>query len=447
MAKRSKLEQKKELTKKQIALSRRQQKQRRQVLLGVGVVVALVLGVALAGLYDQLIAQPARPVASVNGTRIRIDQYQSRVLFERFTLDGIQRNLQGQLAVLDPEDPTSQFLAQYYQQIASQIYQQRLGLDQQVVNDVVQEELARQQAAELGLTVSEDELNETIRSRVAAMSGYLTESQATAIASTAAAVTATAETFTPTPQPTATPTLTATVVTTGTPAVSPEIPTPGPTPTRHIITDEEFNQDYANYLDLLSEEIGVTEAEYRTIVRAGLLVSKVGQHFADQVPTEAEQTNVSHIQVDTQEEAQAAFDRLEASEDFALVASEVSTDTLTAEDGGEVGWFMEGELEPIWGPIFERAAFSLSPGEYSDPISSPAGWHIVKVNERLVRPLSERQLQNRQQQAFSDWVTESMQSDGVEILWEPDMPPPDPLLEGGAAGLPAGGIPASGGQN
>jgi parvulin-like peptidyl-prolyl isomerase len=427
MAKRTKHE--KEPTKKQIALSRRQQKQKRQVLIGVGVVAALVLGVALAGLYDQLVAKPARPVAVVNGVRIRTNQYQNRVLYERFILDGVLRNLQTQLSLLNPEDPANEFLTQYIQQYANQVYQQRLGVDQQALDDLVEEELVRQKAAELNLAVSEAEVNEAIRAQVAAQSGFLTESQATAIASTAVAVTATAETFTPTPEPTTTPTLTTTVVTTDTSPAAPEIPTPEPTPTRHIITDDEFDQDYATYLSILKEQLGITEAEYRETVRARLLVDKVVEYFADQTPTEAEQTNISHIQVDTQEEAQAVSERLDAGEDFALVATEVSTDTITAADGGELGWFTEGDLASRFGMVFEEAAFSLNPGEYSQPISSPSGWHIVKVNERGMRELNEYQLQTQQQQAYSDWLSEATNSEGVEILWEPDMPPPDPLLE------------------
>jgi parvulin-like peptidyl-prolyl isomerase len=435
--------QQKELTKKQIARSRRDKQQQKRILFGIGVVAVLILGIALAGLSDQLIIQPARPVAVVNGVRIRTDEYQTRVLYDRFVLDQFLQNLQAQFALLDPNDPTSQFLAQYYQQIGNQAQQQRLTVDRQAVDELVEEELVRQKAAELGLTVGEDELNETIRARIAGMAGSITESQATAAASTAAAATATAETFTPTPEPTSTPTLTATQVTTGTPTVTPEIPTPAPTPTRHIITDDEFKQDYANYLSLLKEQTGVTEAKYRRIVQAGLLVNKVSQYFADQVPTEAEQVNVSHIQSDTEEKAQAAENRLDAGEDFAVVASEVSSDTLTAANGGELGWFPEGDLAAQFGPATEDSAFSLSPGEYSQPITSTLGWQIVKVNERGVRPLSQYDLQTRQQQAYSDWLQEAKSAPGVEILWKPEMAPPDPLLEQ-STNLPAGGAPSGG---
>jgi len=202
-------------------------------------------------------------------------------------------------------------------------------------------------------------------------------------------------------------------------------------PTRHVITDDEFDQGYADYVKTLNDQTGITESEYREIVRAGLLVKKVTQYFADQAPTEAEQVNLSHIQVETQEEAQAALERLEAGEDFALVASEVSTDTFTAANGGELGWVMKGDLTARFGPAFDEAAFSLNAGEYSQPISSTLGWHIIQVNERGMRELSARQLQTEQQRAYSDWLSEAMDSEGIEILWEPDMAPPDPLAGGG----------------
>ena len=438
-------QQHKEPTKKQIAVSRREKQQKKTALIGLGVVAVLVLGIALAGLVDQLVVKPSRPVAIVNGVRIRTDAYQSRVRYERFTLDTFLQNLQAQLQLLDPQDPTSDFLTQYYQQIAGQARQQRLSVDRQTVDTMIEEELARQKVAELGLSRSQDEVNEAIRERIASMAGFWTETRATAVASTAVAVTATAEGFTPTPVPTATPTLTATLVTTATPTVTPELPTPAPTPTRHIITDEEFNQDYANYLNVLKEQASVDEAGFRRAIEAGLLVGKLREYFVGQTPTEAEQVDVSHIQVDTQEQAEAALKRLDAGEDFALVASEVSTDTFTAADGGELGWFPEGELAARYGPDLEEAAFSLKPGEYSQPITSTLGLHIVKVNERAVRPLEEYQLQARQEQAYSDWLEQARSAEGVEDLWQPEMAPPDPLFEG-SAGSSGGQVPVGGTQ-
>jgi parvulin-like peptidyl-prolyl isomerase len=435
-------QQSKEPTKKQLAFSRRERESRNKVLIGVGIVLVVVLGIALAGLYDQLIAKPSRPVAVVNDALIRTDDYQDRVRYQRFLLDTRLQNLQTQLTLMNPEEAGNEFLIQYYGQIAEQTQQQRLVVDQQTVDDMVEEELARQEAAEERLSVSEDEVDEAIRAGIAAMSGFLTETQATAVASTAVAATATAETFTATPEPTSTQSLTVTLVTTATPTATPEIPTPAPTPTFHIITGEEFSQNYARFLDILKEQTGLSEAKYHQLIKAGLLLDKVRGHFADQVPTDAEQVNVSHIQTDTQDEAQAAVERLDAGEEFALVASEVSTDTFTAANGGQLGWVLEGDLTSRYGPELEAAAFSLSPGDYSQPISSTFGFHVIIVNERSLRPLDGFRLQAQQQQAYFEWLEEARNAEGVENLWLPEMAPPDPLLER-ASGLPSGGIPPS----
>ena len=82
MAKHTKPKPEKGPTKKQIAISRRQRAYNRKLLIGLGVVAALVVAVAAVGLYDILIARPARPAAIVNGVSVRADQYQKRVLFE-----------------------------------------------------------------------------------------------------------------------------------------------------------------------------------------------------------------------------------------------------------------------------------------------------------------------------------------------------------------------------
>jgi parvulin-like peptidyl-prolyl isomerase len=419
--------QEKELTRKQIAHSRREKQQQKKVFIGLSIVAVLIVGIALAGTLDQFFIKPSRPVAIVNGVTIRTDAYQKRVLYERFVLDTFLQNIQAQLSLIDQQDPSSGFLAQYYQQLANQASQQRMVVDRQALDDMVDDELVRQKAAELGLTVSEDELNQAIRTRIAGMAGALTETEATAVASTAVAATATADTFTPTPEPTATPTLTATTVTTTTPTVTPEVPTPAPTPTPHVITDEEFNKDYSNYLGVLKDQTGFSEADFRQLIETGLLTDKVRKYFADQVPTEAEQADISQIKVDTEEQAQSALKRLDAGEDFALVATEVSTDTVSAPKGGELGWYLKDELVAGYGQEIADAAFSLEPGKYSQPISYGGAWYIIKVNERGVHPLTDYQLQVSQQQAYSDWLQQARSSDTVKILWTPDMAPPDPL--------------------
>ena len=64
--------------------------------------------------------------------------------------------------------------------------------------------------------------------------------------------------------------------------------------------------------------------------------------------------------------------------DFAELAGQLSQDPGSARKGGKVGWLQTGQTLKE----FEDAAFALSPGEMSAPVHTPAGWHIIYMNER-----------------------------------------------------------------
>ena len=71
-------------------------------------------------------------------------------------------------------------------------------------------------------------------------------------------------------------------------------------------------------------------------------------------------------------------DDILAGEDFGEMAQDYSEDKATAEKGGDLGWFKKGMMVPA----FEEAAFSLKPGEISEPIKTQFGWHLIKVTDR-----------------------------------------------------------------
>ncbi len=75
----------------------------------------------------------------------------------------------------------------------------------------------------------------------------------------------------------------------------------------------------------------------------------------------------------------AIADRVKKGEDFARVATETSDDPGSKERGGELGFFGAGMMAKA----FEDAAFKLKPGEVSAPVKTQFGWHLIKVEEVL----------------------------------------------------------------
>jgi hypothetical protein len=82
----------------------------------------------------------------------------------------------------------------------------------------------------------------------------------------------------------------------------------------------------------------------------------------------------SHILVDTEEEAQEAYDLIKNGTDFAELAKNISK-CPSASKGGDLGWFGKGKMVAE----FEKAAFSLDVGEISEPVETEFGWHIIEV--------------------------------------------------------------------
>ena len=109
----------------------------------------------------------------------------------------------------------------------------------------------------------------------------------------------------------------------------------------------------------------------------------------------------SHILVETEEAAQVVITRLEAGEDFAAVAIEVSSDTGSGANGGDLGWFGRGRMVPE----FEEAAFNLEIGEISDPIQSDFGWHIILKQDQEIRPVDDATYNQMTLTFFNDWLT------------------------------------------
>ena len=98
-------------------------------------------------------------------------------------------------------------------------------------------------------------------------------------------------------------------------------------------------------------------------------------------PEELKKYYTEHPEADPEKIKKRAEDtlaRIKKGEDFATVAKEVSDDKSSAEKGGDMDWFGKGEMDAA----FEKAAFSMQPGQTSDLVKSAFGYHIIQVQER-----------------------------------------------------------------
>ncbi len=80
-----------------------------------------------------------------------------------------------------------------------------------------------------------------------------------------------------------------------------------------------------------------------------------------------------------QERIDAAYARLQKGESFEVICRELSDDATSKNNGGALPMFEPGR----WVPAFEDAAYNLTkPGDYSKPVRTNYGWHIIKLIER-----------------------------------------------------------------
>jgi len=86
--------------------------------------------------------------------------------------------------------------------------------------------------------------------------------------------------------------------------------------------------------------------------------------------------------------ARALRDSIVRGADFAAVARLESADSGSREQGGELPVFGRGQMTPA----FERAAFSLPVGRLSEPVVSPFGAHLIKVERRTADSVTARHI-------------------------------------------------------
>lgn len=155
------------------------------------------------------------------------------------------------------------------------------------------------------------------------------------------------------------------------------------------------NKGDLGYFTALAMVYEFEEAAYATKVGSVSkpVRTKFGYHLVkvvDRRPSQG-QIHVSHIMarysegmsqddsIGAKNKIDGIYKELQAGADWNVLCSEFSDDVSSKAKGGELQWFSTGKMIPS----FENAAFTLTtPGQYTTPVLTPYGWHIIKLIER-----------------------------------------------------------------
>ena len=117
------------------------------------------------------------------------------------------------------------------------------------------------------------------------------------------------------------------------------------------------------------------------------------QSNVDQYKTR-KRAKIKHIQVAEEAKAKELYKKLKRGDSFDELVMEFSMDAASIKQNGSLGYlYKDGYIRGIGkDPEFESRVFALKEGEFSKPIQSKKGWHIVQVEEKIeetLKPLSE----------------------------------------------------------
>jgi peptidyl-prolyl cis-trans isomerase D len=181
--------------------------------------------------------------------------------------------------------------------------------------------------------------------------------------------------------------------------------------------------DLAQYFEAHKEDYRVAERRKIRYVlvdvdalraRAVVLPGEVEKYYRDNDTqyTTPEQVRASHILLKTEGKdeaavkarAEALLKQVKGGADFAALAKKLSEDEVSKAQGGDLDYFGRGRMVKE----FEDVAFALPVGQISDVVKTPFGFHVIKVTDK--KPESRRSLDEVRQQITDQLAQERAQT-------------------------------------
>lgn len=426
----------KNITKKHISRSIREQKQLKIIYIVTGVVLAIIITLVAYGLIDSYLVKPNKVVAKVGETSIKAGEFQTQVKYSRFNYIN-QAYTFYQYSQMFGSYGSSYLSAA--QNMINQLFDTN-AIGEDVLNTMIDNIIIAEEAEKMGVAVSEEEIDLALQEAFDffPMGTYTPTITSTSISTptiseTQLAILKYTETATPLPTSTNTPegwepTNTATQTPTLEPTLDPEatnlpeveetepietatpIPTNTITPTPTPYTTQGYAKAVKTYLSNLSS-VNLSKEQLREVFRNQLLREKmVDALFADLDPIE-DQVWVRHILVDTEEKAAEIRERLLSGEDWnelVTAENEAVPESVISED---LGWFGKEVMEEA----FEVAAYELDTiGEISEPIQTSFGWHIIQLIGKSPINLNSTDYASLKESKFDEWL-ENLKGNRTDI--------------------------------
>ncbi|MEF7558174.1 peptidylprolyl isomerase PrsA [Bacillus thuringiensis] len=133
-------------------------------------------------------------------------------------------------------------------------------------------------------------------------------------------------------------------------------------------------KDEADFKNQIKFKLSMNKA-----IKQSVTEKDVKDHYKPEI-------KASHILVSDENEAKEIKKKLDAGASFEELAKQESQDLLSKEKGGDLGYFNSGRMAPE----FETAAYKLKVGQISNPVTSPNGYHIIKLTDKkALKPYDE----------------------------------------------------------
>ncbi|PGM91026.1 peptidylprolyl isomerase PrsA [Bacillus cereus] len=158
---------------------------------------------------------------------------------------------------------------------------------------------------------------------------------------------------------------------------------------KYKVSDDAVDKEVERVKDQYGEQFKATlennrlkdEEDFKNQIRFKLALNEaikqsvtekdVKDHYKPEI-------KASHILVSNENEAKEIKKKLDTGTSFEELAKQESQDLVSRDNGGDLGYFGAGKMTPE----FEKAAYKLKPGQISNPVKSPNGYHIIKLTDK-----------------------------------------------------------------